>query len=125
MGGLLSHELVDVLRAAREVGAAVVPIDRPRTATRNRVATRLWHPRLLQGLFRYGSHSLRRRELASLGEVEALRRELETLCFPAYEVLLQERCTYMAQQVRAATAPGAEAIIICGALHCAALGLAL
>eukprot|EP00928_Gymnodinium_smaydae_P024999 TRINITY_DN20058_c0_g1_i2.p1 TRINITY_DN20058_c0_g1~~TRINITY_DN20058_c0_g1_i2.p1 ORF type:complete len:254 (-),score=26.46 TRINITY_DN20058_c0_g1_i2:137-835(-) len=98
-GGLLKHELVPVLAAAREVGAAVVPIDRPGSATRSRAAQRLWHPKLLQGLLRYGAHSLRRRAAAALpGEAEALRAELERCCPAAHEVLVSERCSYMAHQ---------------------------
>ncbi|CAK0805106.1 unnamed protein product [Prorocentrum cordatum] len=60
-GGLLGHEMAPVLAAAREVGAAVTPVDRPRAATRGRVAHRLWHPRLLQGLLNYGGLSMRLR----------------------------------------------------------------
>lgn len=44
--GLLGHELSVVLQAAREVGAAVVPVDRPGKAIRSRVGQLLWHPRL-------------------------------------------------------------------------------
>eukprot|EP00401_Gymnodinium_catenatum_P007335 CAMPEP_0117543688 /NCGR_PEP_ID=MMETSP0784-20121206/45188_1 /TAXON_ID=39447 /ORGANISM="" /LENGTH=307 /DNA_ID=CAMNT_0005340471 /DNA_START=1 /DNA_END=924 /DNA_ORIENTATION=+ len=125
-GGLLMHELVPVLLAAREVGAAVVPIDRPRSATRSRVAQRLWHPRLIQGLLRYGGHSLCQRETMVLpGDAYALDRELERHCPAAHEVLVDERCRYMAHQVRAAAAPGADVVLVCGALHYASVAEAL
>lgn len=125
-GGLLTHELVPVLKAAREVGAAVIPVDRPRAATRSRVAQRLWHPKFIQGLLRYGGHSLRQRSLADLTTgAEALRRELESSCPAAHEVLVNERCAFMAHQVRASAVPRAEALVVCSALHCAAVAQAL
>jgi len=125
-GGLLGHEMAPVLLAAREVGAAVVPVDRSRAATRSRVAHRLWHPKLLQGLLRYGSESIRHRYMTALpGNGEDLRRRLETGCPAAYQVLIDERCHYMAHQVRAVVVPDAEVVVVCGALHTAALAQAL
>lgn len=124
--GLLTHELAPVLRAAREVGAAVIPVDRPRAAVRSRVAQVLWHPRLLQGLLRYGAECLRRRDAAVLpSDAEALRAELENSCQPAYKVLVEERCSCMAHQVRSAAVPGADALLVCGAPHIAAMAAAL
>uniref|UniRef100_A0A7S1RGL9 Uncharacterized protein n=1 Tax=Alexandrium catenella TaxID=2925 RepID=A0A7S1RGL9_ALECA len=125
-GGLLMHELVPVLQAAREVGAAVIPVDRPRAATRSRMAQRLWHPKFIQGLLRYGSHSLRQRTAADpRAGAEALRKELESCCPAAHEILVSERSAFMAHQVRTAAIPRAEAVVVCSALHCAALASAL
>lgn len=125
-GGLLAHELVPVLRAAREVGAAVVPIDRSVAATRSRVAQRLWHPKLLQGLLRYGATSLRIRASAAVPrDAEPLRKELEKSCPAAHQVLVEERCRYMAHVVRSAATPGADVVLVCGALHAAGVAEAL
>lgn len=125
-GGLLAHELAPVLRAAREVGAAVVPVDRPRAAIRSRVAQTLWHPRLLQGLLRYGALCLRRRDGAVLpADGEALRAELESSCPAAYRVLVEERCSCMAHQVRMAAVPSGDAVLVCGAPQISALASAL
>jgi len=125
-GGLLGHELSPVLGAAREVGAAVTPVDRPRAALRSRVAHGLWHPRLVQGLLRFGAHSLRKRALAKLPvDAEALRKELESNCGAAHEVLVEERATCMAAQIRAAAMPRTQVMVVCGALHCHALAEAL
>jgi len=125
-GGLLAHELVPVLQAAREVGAAVIPVDRPRAATRSRMAQRLWHPKFIQGLLRYGSHSLQQRGVADpQAGAEALRKELESCCPAAHEVLVNERSAFMAQQVRTVAIPRTEAMVVCSALHCAALATAL
>merc|ERR1719401_2895802 len=125
-GGLLGHELSLVLKAARDVGAAVVPIDRPGTAIRSRIGQILWHPRLLQGLLRYGSYSLLKRSAARLPQDgEAFRRELESHCPAAHRVFVEERSACMATQIRAAAAPGADAVVVCGAPHCGALAEAL
>eukprot|EP00929_Paragymnodinium_shiwhaense_P101381 TRINITY_DN64437_c0_g1_i1.p1 TRINITY_DN64437_c0_g1~~TRINITY_DN64437_c0_g1_i1.p1 ORF type:complete len:338 (+),score=71.48 TRINITY_DN64437_c0_g1_i1:44-1057(+) len=129
-GGLLAHELVPVLLAARDVGAAVVTIDRSRAATRSRVAQRLWHPKLLQGLMHYAGYSLRQRSSASPvgGDSEVLRKELETRCPAAHQVLIDERCTYMAHQAHAtamAASATADVMVVCGALQLSSLAQAL
>ncbi|CAK9004963.1 unnamed protein product [Durusdinium trenchii] len=123
-GGLLQHELAPILQAARTVGAAVLPIDRPQVATRSRVAHRLWHPRLLQGLLSYAAYSLRRqREASSLAlpsDAEELRRELEHLCPAAHDVLIDERSFYLAQQVSATSYHG-DMMLVCSAPMCSHL----
>merc|ERR1712083_1097865 len=91
-----------------------------------RMAQRLWHPKLLQGLLRYGGLSVRRREVATLpDDADVLGRELERACPAAYQVLVDERCSYMVQQVRATAVPGAHVVLICGALHSTAIAEAL
>ncbi|CAJ1344545.1 unnamed protein product [Effrenium voratum] len=119
-GGLLQHELAPILKAARAVGAGVLPIDRPQAATRSRVAHRLWHPKLLQGLLAFAGYSLRRqRDASSLAlpqDGQELRRELERLCPAAHEVLIEERGFYLAQQVRAFGR--GDVAVVCGAPLC-------
>lgn len=121
-GGLLTNEFVPVLQAARDVGAAVVPVDRSHRATRSRVAQHLWHPRLVSGLLGYGASSLRWRLAAvPLDDAEMMRDELSRLCPAAYSILIEERCNFMAHQACAVATPGAHTVVVCGALHCAAL----
>eukprot|EP00434_Breviolum_minutum_P016956 symbB.v1.2.014959.t1/scaffold1058.1/size194011/6 len=121
-GGLLQHEFCPVLGAARAVGAAVLPIDRSQAATRSRVAHRLWHPRLLQGLLSFASYSLRRqRDAASMAipsDAEDLRKQLEQLCPAAHDVLIEERSFYLAQQV-SASALQDDLVVVCSAPICA------
>lgn len=123
-GGLLQHELGPILQAARVVGAAVLPIDRSQAATRSRVAHRLWHPRLLQGLLSYAAYLLRRQRDASSmalpSDAEELRRQLEQLCPAAHDVLIDERSFYLAQQV-SATAFHGDMVVVCSAPMCAHL----
>eukprot|EP00933_Yihiella_yeosuensis_P074596 TRINITY_DN8355_c0_g3_i1.p1 TRINITY_DN8355_c0_g3~~TRINITY_DN8355_c0_g3_i1.p1 ORF type:complete len:333 (+),score=41.14 TRINITY_DN8355_c0_g3_i1:54-1052(+) len=127
-GGLLQHELAPVLRAAREVGAAVIPVDRPRSATMSRVAQRLWHPKLIQGLLRFGGYSLGKQREGHFAldpsEGEELRRELERNCPAAHEVLVEERSDYLVHQVTNSSVSG-EAALVCGAPLCAHLLQAL
>lgn len=121
-GGLLQHELVPVLKAARAAGASVVPVDRPRTATRSRIAQRLWHPKLIQGLLNFGGYSLRRQRDLSMqavpGDADELRRELERQCPAAHDVLIDERGFYLAHQVSCSALPGVEAVVVCSAPLC-------
>jgi len=125
-GGILAHELVPVVRAARDVGAAVVPVDRQRATTRNRVAQRLWHPKFIQGLLRYGVHSLQWRALARLPhDAEVLRHKLEEYCPAAHDVLVSERCRFMAHQIRTIADPNTTAVVVCSALHCTNLAAVL
>lgn len=125
-GGILAHEFVPIVRAARDVGAAVIPVDRQRTTTRNRVAQRLWHPKFIQGLLRYGVHSLQRHALARLPhDAEALRHKLDEYCPAAHDVLVNERCRFMAHQVRTVADPRAGAVVVCSALHCTNLAALL
>eukprot|EP00927_Polykrikos_kofoidii_P057145 TRINITY_DN51256_c0_g1_i1.p1 TRINITY_DN51256_c0_g1~~TRINITY_DN51256_c0_g1_i1.p1 ORF type:complete len:373 (-),score=66.74 TRINITY_DN51256_c0_g1_i1:121-1164(-) len=125
-GGLLHREIIPVLIAAREVGASVVPIDRPRAATRNRAAQRLWHPKLLQGLLHYGIFSLRRRDTATLpADAEILRCELDKACPAAHQVLVDERCTFMASQAHAVATRGVDVVLVCSALHASTVAKAL
>lgn len=117
-GGLLAHEFVPVLQAARAVGAAVVPVDRSQRATRSRVAQLLWHPRLVSGLLGYGAASLRWQVAAlPIDDAEMMREELKRVCPPAYNVLVDERCSFMAHQVEVVAIPGAHTVFVCGALH--------
>lgn len=124
-GGLLSHELVPVLRAARQVGAAVVPVDRASLSTRNRIAQLLLNPSFIKGLLRFGTYSLQRRATALPEDAEAIRSEFQAMCPGAHEVLVSERCRYMAHQVQASAASGADVIVVCGALHCSTLAQVL
>jgi pheromone shutdown protein TraB len=124
-GGLLGFELIPVLKAAREVGAAVVPVDRARAATRNRVGQKLLSPRFMQGLLRYGIYSLQRRRTARFADSETLRHEFRASCPGAYEVLVAERSSYMAHQLRAAAVPGADIFLACSVLHTAEIVQAL
>jgi len=125
-GGILAHEFVPIVRAARDIGAAVVPVDRQRATTRNRVAQRLWHPKFIQGLLRYGVHSLQRRALARLPQdAEALRHKLDEYCPAAHDVLVNERCRFMAHQVRTIADPSTSANVVCSALHCTNLAAVL
>ena len=118
-GGLLQHELAPILQASREVGAAVLPIDRPQAATRSRVAHRLWHPKLLQGLLSFAGYSLRRqRDALSPAlpyDADEIRRELERCCPAAHDVLIDERSLYLAQQVAVSSVPDAEVAVVCSA----------
>mmetsp|Transcript_32784 Transcript_32784/g.59938 ORF Transcript_32784/g.59938 Transcript_32784/m.59938 type:complete len:312 (+) Transcript_32784:74-1009(+) len=117
-GGLMAHEFVPILQAARSVGASIVPVDRSRPATENRVAQRLWHPRHLQGLLRYGTSSRKQQQVsASLGQGERLRDEMKEFSPPAFDVLIEERSRYMAHQVQASAIPAAEVFLVCSALH--------
>lgn len=124
-GGLLAHELVPIIQAAREVGAAIVPVDRAKAATRSRVAQYLWQPKLMQGLLSYGATSLKQRNSVLPFGAEALRFDLLKTCPAAHEVLIQERCMYMAHQVRSVGIPEAEVMIVCSALHLTAVADAL
>ncbi|CAE7461735.1 unnamed protein product [Symbiodinium natans] len=118
-GGLLQHELAPILEAARKVGSAVLPIDRPQKATRSRVAHRLWHPKLLQGLLSFAGYSLQRqRDHLSPAlplDAEEIRRELERCCPVAHDVLIDERSFYLAQQVAVCSVPDADVAIVCSA----------
>jgi len=124
-GGLMGREFGPVLHAAREVGAAVIPVDRTRAATRSRVAQRLWHPRAFKGLLEYGARSVLQQGNVTVESAEVLRSDLRSSCPPAYDVLIDERCSYMAHQARAAVEPGTTAVLVCGALHHASLSAAL
>mmetsp|Transcript_43164 Transcript_43164/g.122061 ORF Transcript_43164/g.122061 Transcript_43164/m.122061 type:complete len:135 (-) Transcript_43164:25-429(-) len=56
---------------------------------------------------------------------QALCRELEESCSAAHRVLVEERSTCMAQQIRTAAVPRAEVFVICGAPNFASLVVAL
>ncbi|CAE7941074.1 unnamed protein product [Symbiodinium necroappetens] len=118
-GGLLQHELAPILQAARSVGAAILPIDRPQSATRSRVAHRLWHPKLLQGLLSFAGYSLRKqRDSLSPAlpyDAEEIRRELERCCPVAHDVLIDERSFYLAQQVAVSSVPDTDVAVVCSA----------
>jgi len=124
-GGLLGHEFAAVLKAARDVGAAVVPVDRPQAAIRSRIGQILWHPRMLQGLLHFGQSSVNRRSTAKPEDGEALRKELEEACPPAHRVLVEERSTCMAQQIRTVAVPNEEVFVVCGVPQLGALTQAL
>ncbi|CAE7296620.1 unnamed protein product [Symbiodinium sp. CCMP2592] len=118
-GGLLQHELAPILQAARSVGAAILPIDRPQSATRSRVAHRLWHPKLLQGLLSFAGYSLRKQRdslsPAQPYDAEEIRRELERCCPVAHDVLIDERSFYLAQQVAVSSVPDTDVAVVCSA----------
>lgn len=116
-GGLLGHEFAPILEAARDVGAAIVPVDRSQATLRSRIGQGLWHPRLLQGLIHYGHHSLVRQDVAKLSDAESLRQELENLCPAAHKVLVEERSICLAQQIRTAAVQKDEVFVVCGAPH--------
>lgn len=120
-GGLLGHEFAPILKAAREVGAAIVPVDRSQATLRSRIGQELWHPRLLQGLLHYGHHSLLRQGIAKLSDAESLRQELENLCPAAHKVLVEERSICLVQQIRTAAVPQEEVFVVCGAPHFASV----
>ena len=128
-GGLLQHELAPILEAARKVGAAVLPIDRPQSAIRSRVAHRLWHPKLLQGLLSFAGFSLRKqRDALSPAlpyDADEIRRELERCCPAAHDVLIDERSMYLAQQVAVSSVPDVDVAVVCSAPVSAHLASAL
>merc|ERR1712217_887367 len=49
-------------------------------------------------------------------DVEAFHKELESYCLPAYQVLIDERCRYMAHLIRTTAIPGADIMVVCTAV---------
>lgn len=117
-GGLLADEMLPAVRAAAELGAAVYPLDRPASITRNRVEIEVMHPVVLAGLFKYGARSIvaARKEMANeQSKAEDLGQLLEALAPPVHRVLVEERARFLAQQV-GTRLDGGPVVVVCGEL---------
>jgi len=122
-GGIRGKDLVELTRAAVDVGAQVYTVDRPYQETQNRIARCLvTRPRELLTFVRHAALALQAHaDPISQAKPVAADGSLEQSCPGAHKVLCQEREDHIAREVAKRAVRGADVLVLCNAERLAGL----